>query len=88
MNEPDCYLLDPNSEDEGLSSFLHLHLTAGVGPKIFAQMMETFGSARAALRADRSALAGVKGIGHVRAEAIISARKKVNIRLLQNERRS
>lgn len=64
---------------DGISSYLHLHLTAGVGPTTFRQLLETFGSASAALQADRSALASVKGIGPVRADGILSSRGEVDV---------
>ena len=60
-------------------SWLHLHLTAGVGPTIFRQLLETFGSAEAALRADRSALVSARGIGAVTADKIVSSRSQVDV---------
>ncbi len=70
---------DRIADGDAISSFLHLHLTAGVGPTIFRQLLQTFGSASAALKADRSALACVEGIGRIRADAIISARRQVDV---------
>ena len=67
-----------NNDDE-IRSWLHLHLTSGVGPTIFRQLLDTFGSASAALRADRSALASITGIGSLRAERIASARAQVAV---------
>ncbi len=64
---------------DAISSYLHLHLTAGVGPTIFRQLLQTFGSASAALKADRSALACVEGIGRIRADGIVSARRQVDV---------
>lgn len=69
----------PLDHGDAISSYLHLHLTAGVGPTIFRQLLETFGSASAALKADRSALACVEGIGRVRADGICSARGEVDV---------
>ncbi len=69
----------PMAQGDAISSYLHLHLTAGVGPTIFRQLLETFGSASAALKADRSALACVKGIGRIRADGILSAREQVDV---------
>ena len=62
-----------------MRSWLHLHLTAGVGPTIFRQLLETFGSAEAALRADRSALISAKGIGSITADRIVTSRAQVDI---------
>ena len=70
---------DPMAHDDAISSHLHLHLTAGVGPTIFRQLLQTFGSASAALRADRSALATVEGIGRIRADGILSSRQQVDV---------
>ena len=66
-------------EEDKMRIWLHLHLTNGVGPTIFRQLLETFGSPSAALRADRSALASVKGIGSVKADTIVSSRAQVDV---------
>ncbi len=70
---------DSMADGDAISSYLHLHLTAGVGPTIFRQLLQTFGSASAALKADRSALACVEGIGRIRADGIVSARQQVDV---------
>jgi DNA processing protein len=62
-----------------MRSWLHLHLTAGVGPTIFRQLLETFGSAEATLRADRSALVSTKGVGSITADKIVSSRSQVDV---------
>ncbi len=48
--------------DERLAA-LRLHLTPGVGPRLYAALVEHFGSARAAAEAPASALREVPGIG-------------------------
>lgn len=65
--------------DPDLISWLHLHLTSGVGPTIFRHLIDAFGSASAALRAGRAALACVDGIGRVTADRIASSRAEVNV---------
>ena len=65
--------------DPGLSSWLHLHLTAGVGPTIFRHLVDAFGSASAALCAGRGTLACVDGIGRVTADRIASSRAEVDV---------
>lgn len=67
------------SNNGGIRSWLHLHLTSGVGPTIFRQLLEAFGSPTAALRADRSALASITGIGSATAGKLVSARGQVNV---------
>jgi len=49
-------------QDERLAA-LRLHLTNGIGPRLFAALLEHFGSARAAGEASAAALAEVPGIG-------------------------
>lgn len=68
-----------NSASRQKRSWLHLHLTSGVGPTIFRQLLETFGSAETALRADRSALVSTKGVGAVIADKIVSSRSQVDV---------
>ena len=70
---------DRMASGDAISSYLHLHLTTGVGPTIFRQLLQIFGSASAALKADRSALASVEGIGRMRADRIVSARRQVDV---------
>ena len=70
---------DQMAHGDAISSYLHLQLTAGVGPTIFRQLLRTFGSASAALKADHSALACVEGIGPVRASRIIASRRQVDV---------
>ena len=48
--------------DERLAA-LRLHLVTGIGPRLFAALVEHFGSARAAADAGAGALAAVRGIG-------------------------
>ncbi|MBE3098724.1 MAG: DNA-protecting protein DprA [Planctomycetes bacterium] len=48
--------------DERLAA-LRLHLVTGIGPRLFAALVEHFGSARAAAEASAGALAAVRGIG-------------------------
>ena len=68
-----------NPDSPEIRSWLHLHLTSGVGPTIFRQLLETFGSAKVALRADRSALVSTKGVGPVTADGIVSSRSQVDV---------
>lgn len=68
-----------NSDSRQMRSWLHLHLTARVGPTIFRQLLETFGSAEAALRADHSALVSTKGVGSITADKIVSSRSQVDV---------
>jgi DNA processing protein len=42
---------------------LRLHLVTGIGPRLFAALVEHFGSARAAAEASAGAIAAVRGIG-------------------------
>ena len=73
-------LSGPHGPDhQGTSAWLHLHLTSGVGPTVFRQLVDVFGSPGAALKADRSALASVKGIGPTRADQIIASRTQVDL---------
>jgi len=48
--------------DERLAA-LRLHLVTGIGPRLFAALLEHFGSARVAADAGPGALAAVRGIG-------------------------
>jgi len=48
--------------DERLAA-LRLHLASGIGPRLFAALVEHFGSACAAAEASAGALAAVRGIG-------------------------
>jgi len=48
--------------DERLAA-LRLHLTTGIGPRLFAALLEHFGSARAATESSAAALAEIRGIG-------------------------
>ena len=48
--------------DERLAA-LRLHLVSGIGPRLFAALVEHFGSACAAAEASAGALAAVRGIG-------------------------
>lgn len=50
---------------------LRLHLTSGIGPRLYGALVEHFGSAKAAAEAGASALAEVKGIGQSGAEAMV-----------------
>jgi len=50
------------NHDERLAA-LRLHLTTGIGPRLFAALTEHFGSARAATEASAAALAEIRGIG-------------------------
>ena len=68
-----------NDGNDSIRSWLQLHLTPGVGPTIFRQLLDTFGSASAALRADGSALASIKGIGSATADKIVAARSQVDV---------
>lgn len=52
--------------DERLAA-LRLHLTTGIGPRLYTALVERFGSAQAAAEASASALAEVHGIGRDRA---------------------
>ncbi len=52
---------------------LRLHLATGIGPRLFAALVEHFGSAQAAADAPASRLAEVQGIGRATAEAIRAA---------------
>lgn len=79
MSEINDYSDYKLSDDDAVASFLHLHLTSGVGPTIFRQLLATFGSPAKAIRADRAALASVKGIGSIRADRIVSARREVDV---------
>jgi len=58
--------MDP---DERLAA-LRLHLTPGIGPRLYAALVERFGSARAALDAPASALVEAPGIGRDTARRI------------------
>jgi DNA processing protein len=62
-----------------LESTLRLHLTDGVGPVTFANLVERFGSADAALGASEQALMGVPGIGPVIARRIVDSRDKADV---------
>ena len=55
--------------DERLAA-VRLHLTPGVGPRLYAAMVEHFGSARAAAEASAPALREVPGIGRETASRI------------------
>ena len=50
---------------------LRLHLTSGIGPRLYGALVEHFGSAKAAAEAGASALAEVNGISRSGAEAMV-----------------
>jgi DNA processing protein len=49
---------------------IRLHLTSGIGPRLYASLVEHFGSARAATQASAAALAEVPRVGPTSAEKI------------------
>ena len=55
------------------------YLPAASPARIPRTIFLSFGSASAALRADRSALACIKGIGTIKAGAIVSGRSQVDV---------
>ena len=59
----------PMDHDERLAA-VRLHLTSGIGPRLYGALVEHFGSAGAAAQAGAGALAEVQGIGSGRAETI------------------
>lgn len=62
-----------------LESTLRLHLTDGVGPVTFANLVEIFGSPESALAADESSLRRVPGVGQVIARRIVESRENVDL---------
>lgn len=61
---------DPSAD---LRFAMQLSLISGVGPKVFADLIEQFGSPQAALAAGPAALQQVPGVGTKLARAIVSA---------------
>jgi len=59
-------------DDERLAA-VRLHLASGVGPRLYAALVEHFGSARSAVGAPAAALARVSGIGPIKADRISRA---------------
>lgn len=58
---------------------LRLHMTDGVGPVTFANLVDRFGSPEAALAADEQALMTVPGIGPIIARRIVQSRDSVDL---------
>jgi len=56
-------------DDRERLAALRLHLTTGIGPRLYAALVERFGSAQAAAEAPASALAEIHGVGRDRAGA-------------------
>ena len=68
-----------SQQQDDIRSWLHLHMTDQVGPRLFERLLETFGSARAVLDAPVGQLAAVKGIGQKKAEAIAQSRAAIDV---------
>ncbi|MDD4890685.1 MAG: DNA-processing protein DprA [Phycisphaerae bacterium] len=68
-----------DSERAALEPIIRLHLTDGVGPVTFANLVERFGSADAALGASESQLATVPGIGAITAKKIAVSREQADV---------
>jgi len=64
----------PESISEEQADLLRLTLLPGLGPILTRRVIDTLGSARAALEADRRTLTSVRGVGDRTARAIIEAR--------------
>ncbi len=58
---------------------LCLNLVPGVGPRIYADLIETFGSAAGALAAAPADLRNVNGVGSKLVSAIVSAPETINV---------
>lgn len=58
-------------QDERLAT-IRLHLTRGIGPRLYGALVEHFGSAAVAAEAGAAALAEVKGLGRAKTRAIRS----------------
>jgi DNA processing protein len=71
--------MDPTADRAALEPILRLHLTDGVGPVTFGNLLAHFGSADAALGASESALAQVPGIGPATAREIVRSRDAVDL---------
>ena len=59
-------------QDERLAT-VRLHLTTGIGPRLYGALVEHFGSAAVAVEAGPAALAEVKGLGRAKTRAIRDA---------------
>ena len=64
-------------EDERLAT-IRLHLTTGIGPRLYGALVEHFGSAAGAAEASATALAEVKGFGRAKTRAIHEAIKQAD----------
>ena len=71
--------MDPTADRAALEPILRLHLTDGVGPVTFGNLLTYFGSADAALGASESALAQVPGIGPATSRQIVQSRDAVDL---------
>jgi len=60
------------ADDETLRSYLRLHLAEGIGPVLFARLVEAFGSPADAIAAGPSAWCEVEGVGPKAVEAVQS----------------
>jgi len=58
------------TDDGTIRSYLRLHLADGIGPTLFARMVERFGTAREAIAAGPAGWAKVEGIGPKAVEAV------------------
>jgi len=69
-----CPANSPQIED-----WIALARTDGIGPRLFARLMERFGSPAQALRATAADLASVEGIGKDTAERIVASRGRFDV---------
>ena len=78
MNDPAAVNELSNREDN-VRAALRLSMTPGVGPKIFAQLVESFGSAQAVLEANQDQLSQIPGIGGKLIHAITVDSREVDV---------
>ena len=69
----------PSSSGDALEDIVRLNMVAGVGPLLYRQLVEHFGSAGAVLQAKTAELREVRGIGPKLAEKIARAREEVDV---------
>ena len=83
MNEPSIDQIDTSQDSIGIgnetTAALCLNLVPGVGPRIYADLIDTFGSAAQVLSAAPADLRNVAGVGSKLVSAIVNAADTVNV---------